>query len=133
MLEPVAHEDPMEELTPEDVAEFKALLTRQLDELLDTAERTVGYLLETGLQSADPIDRAALDTDRNYTLRIRDRESHLIKKIKKTLIKIEDGTFGVCEECEGPISLPRLKARLVTAYCIDCKTKLEAIEKASGF
>jgi DnaK suppressor protein len=65
-------------------------------------------------------------------LRIRDRENKLIKKIKKALDRIENGTFGICEKCGEDISVKRLKARPVTTHCIDCKTKEEAFEKALG-
>jgi DnaK suppressor protein len=80
----------------------------------------------------DPTDRASLESDRNFMLRIRDRESKLIKKIKKALARIENGTFGICEKCGEDISKERLKARPVTTQCIDCKTKEEAFEKALG-
>jgi len=133
MLIPMTGETQMETLQPEDVAFFKEMLTQQLDELLAAAERTVGQLIQSDTQSADMLDQASLDNDRNYTLRIRDRESHLIKKIKTTLAKIQDGSFGICEECDGEIGLARLKARPVTAYCIHCKTRMEAFEKVSGF
>ena len=123
----------METMRPEDLAEFKELLTQQLEELLTTAERTVGQLVRSDGQPADPLDRASMDADRNYTFRIRDRESHLIKKIKLTLEKIDDGTFGICDECGNEIALARLKARPVTSYCIHCKTQMEAFEKVSGF
>jgi len=65
-------------------------------------------------------------------LRIRDRESKLIKKIKKALARIENGTFGTCETCGEDISIERMKARPVTSQCIDCKSKEEALEKALG-
>jgi len=80
----------------------------------------------------DPTDRASLEADRNFMLRIRDRENKLIKKIKKALDRIENGTFGMCEKCGEEISVKRLMARPVTTLCIDCKTKEEAFEKALG-
>ena len=80
----------------------------------------------------DPTDRASLEADRNFMLRIRDRENKLNKKIKKALDRIENGTFGICEKCGEDISVKRLKARPVTTHCIDCKTKEEAFEKALG-
>jgi len=123
----------MEILLSEDKAYFKELLTRQLDELLNTAEKTVGSLVLCDTQAADPLDQASLDNDRNYTLRIRDRESHLIKKIKTALAKLEDGSFGICDRCGEEITIARLKARPVTSYCIRCKTQMEAFEKVSGF
>jgi DnaK suppressor protein len=65
-------------------------------------------------------------------LRIRDREHKLIKKIKKALERIDNGTFGICETCGEEISVKRLKARPVTSQCIECKSKEEALEKALG-
>lgn len=119
-------------LQPQDIEFFKELLSRQLDELLIRAEKTVGELIRNGDFSADIIDQASSDIGRNYTLRICDRESRLIRKIKTALTKIEDGTFGICESCDEEIGVERLKARPVTAYCIRCKTKMEAFEKVSG-
>jgi DnaK suppressor protein len=123
----------MESLQPQDIALFKELLNQQLHQLLDSAEKTVNTLLQSGEWAADPLDQAAMENDRNYTLRIRDRESHLIKKIAAALSKIEDGSFGICESCGDDIGLARLKARPVTAYCIRCKTQMEAFEKVAGF
>jgi DnaK suppressor protein len=80
----------------------------------------------------DPTDRAAYEAERNFELRIRDREHKLIKKVKKALERIEDGTFGICEKCGEEIDTKRLKVRPVTTLCIDCKTKEEALEKALG-
>ena len=80
----------------------------------------------------DPTDRATLESDRNFMLRIRDRESKLIKKIKQALERIENDTYGICETCGEEISVERLKARPVTSQCIECKSKEEALEKALG-
>jgi DnaK suppressor protein len=123
----------MESLQSQDLVFFKELLNNQLHELLDSAERTVNTLVQSGDWAADPLDQATMENDRNYTLRIRDRESHLIKKINAALAKINDGSFGVCESCGDDIGLARLKARPVTAYCIRCKTQMEAFEKVAGF
>jgi DnaK suppressor protein len=73
-----------------------------------------------------------LETDRNFLLRIRDRERKLIEKIKAALERIENGTFGICEICGREIGEERLRARPVTTQCIDCKKKQEAREKARG-
>ncbi|MDA8142079.1 MAG: RNA polymerase-binding protein DksA [Desulfobacteraceae bacterium] len=115
-----------------DVDFFKELLTQQLNELLSNAEKTVGTMVHDGEWAADPVDQASMETDRAYTLRIRDRESHLIKKINAALTKIEEGSFGICENCGEEISLARLKVRPVASHCIQCKTKMEAFEKVSG-
>ncbi len=111
---------------------FKKLLTNQLEELLEQADDTVSGMTAPKENFPDPTDRASLEADRNFLLRIRDRESKLIKKIKKTLERIENGTFGTCESCGENISAKRIKARPVTTQCIECKTKEEALEKALG-
>jgi len=115
-----------------DLDYFKTLLTDQLEELLDHADDTVSGMTSQKENYPDPTDRASLEADRNFMLRIRDREHKLIKKIKKTLDRIEAGTFGICESCGEDIGLERLKARPVTTQCIECKTKEEAMEKALG-
>ena len=111
---------------------FRKLLRNQLEELLEQADDTVSGMTAPKENFPDPTDRASLEADRNFMLRIRDRESKLIKKIKKALGRIENGTFGICEACGENISMKRLKARPVTTQCIECKTKEEALEKALG-
>ena len=115
-----------------DLEYFKALLSERLEELLSQADNTVSGMTAQKENFPDPTDRASLEADRNFMLRIRDREHKLIKKIKKALDRIENGTFGVCDTCGEDISIKRLKARPVTTQCIDCKTKEEAQEKALG-
>jgi DnaK suppressor protein len=111
---------------------FKNLLTERLKELLAHADNTVTGMTKPKENFADPTDRASHEAERNFELRIRDREHKLIKKIKKTLARIENGTFGRCETCEEEISIERLKARPVTTQCIECKTREEDMEKALG-
>jgi DnaK suppressor protein len=115
-----------------DLDYFKELLTNRLEELLKEADTTVVGMIDPKENFPDPTDRASLESDRNFMLRIRDRESKLIRKIKKALERIENNTFGVCETCGEDIAIKRLKARPVTTQCIDCKTKEEALEKALG-
>ncbi len=115
-----------------DVDYFKDFLNNRLEELLSHADDTVSGMTQPKENFPDPTDRASLESERNFMLRIRDRENKLIKKIRNALDRIENGTFGVCEECGENISIKRLKARPVTTQCIDCKTKEEASEKALG-
>ena len=115
-----------------DIRYFKDLLTNQLEELLSQADDTVSGMTSRKENFPDPTDRAALEADRNFMLRIRDRESKLIKKIKRALNRIEDKVFGICEKCGEEVSFERMKARPVTTQCIECKTKEEALEKALG-
>jgi len=77
----------------------------------------------------DPTDQASMETDRNFDLRIKDRERKLIKKIDQAINRINDGEFGECDSCGGDISIKRLQARPVTTLCIECKTAQEQEER----
>ncbi|KPA18472.1 RNA polymerase-binding, DksA [Candidatus Magnetomorum sp. HK-1] len=116
----------------DEIERFRRMLRKQLDDLLKEADHTVTGMSNQKESFPDPTDRASHETDRSFMLRIRDRESKLIKKIKKTLLRIEEGTFGTCDSCGNDISTKRLEARPVTTQCIDCKTKEEQMEKALG-
>jgi len=109
--------------------EFRGLLQQQMDELLHDAGKTVSGMTEEKTNFPDPTDRASLESDRNFELRIRDRERKLINKIRQAIERIDDGTFGLCENCEEEIGVERLRARPVTTLCIDCKTEQERIER----
>jgi DnaK suppressor protein len=111
---------------------FKDFLLKRLDELYDEAEKTVAGMTDTEETFPDPTDRATLESDRNFMLRIRDRERRLILKIREALQRIEDGNFGTCELCGDDIGIDRLKARPVTTLCIECKRREEATERARG-
>ncbi|HHC24637.1 MAG TPA: RNA polymerase-binding protein DksA [Desulfobacterales bacterium] len=119
-------------MNKEDIEYFKELLTNRLEDLLSQADDTVSGMTAQKENFPDPTDRASLESDRNFMLRIRDREHKLIKKIKKALLRIEEGTFGVCDKCGEDINIERVRARPVTTQCIECKTKEEALEKALG-
>ncbi len=113
-------------------AYFKEILIQRLDELYSEAEKTVAGMNDSEENFPDPTDRATLESDRNFVLRIRDRERKLISKIREALQRIEDGNFGQCEECGDDIGFERLSARPVTTLCIECKRKQEAGERARG-
>jgi DnaK suppressor protein len=111
---------------------FRKYLTDWLDELLKRAKNTVIILNAQDDKSADLLDRATADSVREYTLRVSNRESTLIDKIRRSLNDIENGEYGICEMCGRDIALERLQARPVARHCIKCKTKLEAHEKLTG-
>lgn len=119
-------------MNQEKIEYFRNLLQGQLDELLGEAERTVAGMTDSKENFPDPTDRAALESDRNFLLRIRDRERKLIGKIEEALGRIEDGSFGICESCGEDIGEERLVARPVTTLCFDCKKRQEAMERARG-
>ena len=122
----------MAKLTKKKLTFFKKLLTERIDELLSQANETVSGMTSHKENLPDPSDRATLESDRNFTLRIRDRERKLIGKIKEALERIEEGTYGICEDCGEEISTERLKARPVTTLCIDCKKTQETEERVKG-
>jgi DnaK suppressor protein len=111
---------------------FRELLAKMLNDALQKGEATLEDMTDTMEVFADPADRATMESDRAFTLRLRDRERKLIKKIQSALQRIDDGTFGICEECGEDISVPRLKARPVTKLCIQCKSKQEEEETLRG-
>ncbi len=111
---------------------FRKLLNERLEALLNDAARTMTNMTDEEESFPDPTDRASVESDRNFMLRIRDRERKLISKIREALDRIEKGTYGVCEECGEEISEQRLLARPVTTLCIDCKTSQEEDERRRG-
>jgi DnaK suppressor protein len=115
-----------------DLNSFRKLLTRRLEELLKEAEKTKNTVKATEESASDPMDQASNQLERDFLLRLRDRESKLMIKIKEALERIENGTFGKCEECGEEISLKRLRARPMATLCIHCKHEQEALEKKSG-
>ena len=111
---------------------FEKLLNGRLDELLSEANKTMTGMTDQSESFPDPADRATMESDRNFGLRIRDRERKLIRKVRDALDRIKNGTYGICEECGEDISEKRLKARPVTTLCIDCKKMQENDERIKG-
>ncbi|MCA1797800.1 MAG: RNA polymerase-binding protein DksA [Geobacteraceae bacterium] len=109
--------------------EFREILEAQLESLLKEAGKTVSEMTDEKENFPDPTDRASMESDRNFELRIRDRERRLIGKIREALKRIDDGEFGICESCEEDISDSRLRARPVATLCIDCKEEQERRER----
>lgn len=109
---------------------FRELLNSQLKELVLDAEKNISNMTQTDDEHfPDPADRASMETDRSFTLRVQDRERKLVGKVKEALKRLEEDEYGLCEVCEGPISNKRLEARPVTTYCIECKSEAEETEK----
>ncbi len=98
--------------------------------ILSEAEKTIHDMTDHTDNYPDPTDRASAESDRSFELRIRDRERKLLSKIKSAIDRIDEGSYGICDECGEDISVKRLDARPVTTLCIDCKTKQEDYEKA---
>ena len=124
---------PKATLKTEKVEFFRHILAGKINDLLGEAGKTVSEMTNgTKENYPDPNDRASLESDRNFELRIRDRERKLILKMLEAIKRMDDGVFGICEVCNGPISEKRLLARPVTTLCIDCKMKQEKMEKLKG-
>jgi DnaK suppressor protein len=111
-----------------DVEYFRNLLNQRMQELRSEAGKTVDDMDEDE-NFPDPSDRASMESNRNSVLRIRDRERKLIFKIEDALKRLEDGEYGICEECGENIGIERLKARPVTTLCIECKSSQESAER----
>lgn len=119
-----------EKKSEEKYEEIKRDLEKQRTTLLAEAGIIIGGGLNPDkLNFPDIADQASAEADKNFTLRLREREQKLLKKIDQALDRIVKGTFGICESCGEEISYQRLKARPVTTYCIECKTKQEEEEK----
>ncbi len=115
-----------------DLEFFRKFLQDILDEAQSKADSTIEELTDSNEIFADPADRATAESDRSFTLRIRDRERRLVRKVHAALGRMEDGTYGICEECGDDIGVPRLKARPVTRLCIVCKSRQEEEEHLRG-
>ena len=117
-------------MNKKELTKFKKLLEERkvalLSTLTDNKEQGLGFSSE---DLPDEIDLASSEADQSLNLRLRDRERVLLKKIERTLQKIEEGDFGVCERCGEEISVKRLEARPVTDLCIRCKEEQERVEK----
>jgi len=113
-----------------DVEFFRNLLNQRIQELRSEAGKTVEDMDEEE-NFPDPSDRATMESNRNSVLRIRDRERKLIFKIQEALMRLDNGEYGICEQCGEQIGIERLKARPVTTLCIECKSSQEIEERKS--
>ena len=117
-------------LNKKQLEQYETQLANWRKELEEGLTQTIQAMQQEEPTSyADPTDQASVESDRNFDLRIRDRERRLIRKIDQAMERIKDGSFGVCESCGGAISAKRLQARPVTTLCIDCKTAQEQEER----
>lgn len=106
-------------------------LERQREAILNEAGEVLTHR-ENIAAFPDVSDQASAEIDQNFSMRIRDRERKLLKKIEEALGRMDAATYGTCEHCGGDIPYKRLKARPVTTLCIECKTVQEQKEQARG-
>jgi DnaK suppressor protein len=116
-------------MKPQDLEKCRALLLASRESLLSEAINAVSSSTQQEERYADPCDRASYDHDQAFFFRIRDRESRLLRKIEQALARLDRGEYGSCEECGEEIALGRLLARPVAMLCIDCKRRMEELEK----
>jgi DnaK suppressor protein len=113
-----------------EVVQYRSILKSQLADLVGQGEETVRNMVSREAEEIpDPNDRGTVESERNWALRLGDRDRRLAAKIEAALERLERGTFGTCESCGQPIAAARLKARPVTTLCIDCKTEAEKVER----
>jgi DnaK suppressor protein len=108
---------------------FRRKLLGWRDELLREADETLQHLQEGGAQEPDIADRASTETDRSLELRTRDRARKLIAKIDAALLRVEDGSYGYCEETHEPIGVRRLDARPIATLSIEAQERHERLER----
>lgn len=112
---------------------FKSLLSQRFHELLrETSKPAVSSMTDFQHELPDPLDQASIESGTNLAFRLRERESKLIRKIKDSLDRLEQGTFGICDKCGRQISEGRLRARPIATLCIKCKEEQERLEKVVG-
>ena len=108
---------------------FRLKLLRWRAELLQESTETLQHMQQESLQQPDLTDRATMETDRALELRTRDRERKLISKIDAALQRIEDGTYGYCEETNEPIGIRRLEARPIATLSLEAQERHERLER----
>lgn len=116
-------------MNPRQLEYFKKRLLDWKKELLRDSNLTLEKLKEDPSNKPDSSDRATLESDRTLELRTRDRARKLLSKIEKALIKIEDGSYGYCDETLEPISIERLKARPIATLTLEAQENHEKNEK----
>jgi len=108
---------------------FRQKLFRWRSDILRESSETLQSLQTESLQEADISDRATLETDRALELRTRDRQRKLIAKIDEALRRIEDGSYGYCEETGEPIGIKRLEARPIATLSLEAQERHERMER----
>ncbi len=122
-----------EALKKTDLKLFRKILEDKKEALIKSAKDSLqeDMMLDTN-DLPDEMDLAASEYIQSFTFRLRGRERFFLDKIEKALARIDDGTFGICESCEEPISVKRLEARPETQLCIRCKEDQERVERDFG-
>ena len=128
-IEPYKPEPGEEYMSDNQLAHFRNILVAWKQSLMEEVDRTVDHMKEDATNFSDPADRATQDEEFALALRARDRERKLIRKIEKTIDRLDAGDYGYCDACGIEIGLQRLEVRPTAEMCIDCKTTQEIKEK----
>jgi DnaK suppressor protein len=120
---------PDEYLTAEEVIELRDILRSRATALISNSRDAVSNLVEVREQDPDTLDLAVSESNREFSLRLADRERRMLSKIRHALQRIDAGEYGACESCGVAITYKRLLARPVATLCIDCKTEAEQLER----
>ncbi len=116
-------------MNPKQLEYFKNVLTSWKEDIIEGSSSTIDHLKEESSNKPDSADRASIESERSLELRTRDRERKLLSKIEKALKKIEDGSYGYCEETMKPISIKRLVARPIATLSVEAQESHEKSEK----
>ena len=116
-------------MNPMQMEYFRQMLLNWRSELIQEAGETFNNLNSGNLQQPDMADRASLETDHQLELRTRDRERKLIIKIDEALSRIENGTYGFCQDTDEPIGLKRLMARPIAVLSLEAQERHERQER----
>lgn len=111
------------------LAYFRNLLEQERQEILEGLESTTDHLRNDNTRESDEHDRASLEEEYQLELRIRERETRLLRKIDEALHRIDTGEYGYCEETGEPIGIPRLLARPTATLSIEAKERAEVAER----
>lgn len=113
---------------------IKQKLLKQKQALSEDVNKTVEGLnqFHSKDEMTDFTDQSTMESDRSLVLQMNDRDLNLLEKIEQSLEKIDDGTYGICEDCGCEITKERLEARLIVALCVDCKTEQEKKKRILG-
>jgi DnaK suppressor protein len=128
-FEPYQPEDGEEYMSDRQLEHFRQILMAWKRQLMEEVDRTVHHMQDEVTNFPDPNDRASQESDFALELRTRDRERKLIRKIDKTLNRLQEGDYGFCETCGVEIGIRRLEARPTATLCVDCKQLEEHRER----
>ena len=128
-IEPYVVKRGEEYMSDEQLDHFAAILQSWKDELMKEVDRTVHHMQDEAANFPDPNDRATQESEFGLELRTRDRERKLLRKINSALLRIEEGTYGFCDETGEEIGLKRLEARPVATLCVEAQERREMAER----